>query len=394
MSSCEYCGSIIPREQTVCPKCGASVKSGDVSESVKEFERLLIETSDTDNINYLRKSSFEDASLLGKIGWIIIWLFTWPVMMFVYIFKRNSTSTKMLTPSEIKRSNIISNYLFTNDRKTLLEALIFIQTQIDIFSEMKKDGYMQYWVNLWTSKAEQVYEKAKISVGEDAKIEEIYRKIKKESERLNGLKTTFFLIKLVLATTAFVAAFIIISTPFRIARSVLTDEVVIDRSIKRTEKLNEISADNVVIAGVFGQCFELASDKAVIELTDDDTKMEVTVTVKCKKPLADEIAKKIDGKIPDYNVYKPLSGTFFINHPIGCYFSDYNLEGVVATELYNQLLNAEPGDVLDFHLIHLVDDIYPPQEYTNVMTSSTLALSLEATFSHGSGDDFIYETVK
>ena len=420
MSSCEYCGSIIAPGHTVCPKCGASVKSGDISESVKEFEKLLIETSDTDNIDYLRKSSFEDASIWGKIGWIVLWIFTWPVMIFVYLISRNQASVKMLTPSEIKRSNIISNYLFTNDRKTLLEALIFIQTQIDILGEMKKDGYMQYWVNLWTSKAEQVYKKAQISVGEDEKIEEIYKKIKKESERLNGVKAANFSVKLVLASMVLIIAFISVAAPIKYVSRVAygnnnavqnpsvsggvepdtsvtrdsNDKALVSTVISRTEKHNEFANKNVIFSGILGQCFEMTSDKAIIDLTDNDTKMELTLTVKCKKKLSEEIDKKMEGKLPEYELDDPLSGVFYINHPVGCYMSDYNLEGVVATELFNTLLNAQPGDEIEYHLIHILNDIYPPEEYTNIMTSSTLAVGMTVTYSYGHGDDFIYVDVK
>ncbi len=104
----------------------------------------------------------------------------------------------------------------------------------------------------------------------------------------------------------------------------------------------------------------MTSDKVIVDLTDNDTKMELSLTVKCKKVLSDEIAKKIDGKLPSYDVSDPLSGTFYINHPVGCYMSDYNLEGVVATELFNALLNAQPCDEIEYHLIHILNDIYPP----------------------------------
>ncbi len=132
MSNCEYCGALLAPGDKVCSRCGAPVSGQRISESVKDFESLLIGVSDGNSISYLRKSTFQNASVLGKIGIILLWILLFPVMLFIYIFRKYVVSSRHLSESDNKKANIIGNYTFTNDRETLLEALIFIRTQIDI----------------------------------------------------------------------------------------------------------------------------------------------------------------------------------------------------------------------------------------------------------------------
>ncbi len=116
MNNCEYCGALLAPGDKVCSRCGAPVSGERISESVKNFESLLIDASDGNSISYLRKSTFGSATLMKKIGIILLWIIFFPIMLFVYIFRKYIVSSRSLTKSDNIKANIIGNYAFLNQR--------------------------------------------------------------------------------------------------------------------------------------------------------------------------------------------------------------------------------------------------------------------------------------
>ena len=395
MSKCDYCGALLQPTDSFCPQCGAPVKEADISESVKEFERLLIEAGGTDKIEYQRRNSFEEASVAGKICWIFLWILFWPIFVFIYIFMKYSFGPKNLTPSESKRANIISNYTFSNDRKTLLEALIFIETQIDILAELRRDAYSKYWINLWTSKAEQVASKAKLSVGEDVTINEIFTRIKSRSKKLVSETGVAFVAKLVVAAS--VTAFLVYSViqPFVYRYNIVYDTGAIPQKVKAVEDKNVISAGNVSTAGFLGTCFKAANKEAVLEFKDDHKYLEVTMTVICTNSMSDEIDKKLADKIADFDNKDILSGVFRLNGTVSNYMGDYGLGEIKAKENFTELLRAKPGDEVQIHLLNEVKSYDRAEDYEKVMNVSNLILTMELTYTNELGDDnYEFETLR
>ena len=395
MSNCEYCGALIKSTDAFCPQCGAPIKGADISESVKEFERLLIEAGGTDKIEYSRRNSFEEASVPGKILWIFLWIAFWPILIFVYIFSKYNFGTKNLTPSESKRANIISNYTFSNERKTLLEALVFIETQIDILAEHKPVAYSKYWINLWTSKAEQVFSKANLAVGEDPTIGEIFNRIKDRSEKLVKKTGLMFAAKLVIAVVAVGLIAYAVFQPLIYTYNIIYDTGAVPVTMKGVKKNNTISAANVSVAGILGDCFKAADQDAVLEFKDDYKYLDVTMAVICTKSLSDEIDGKLADKIENFDNEDYLSGVFKLNGAVYNYLSDYELGGIQAKEVFEQLLHAQPGDEIPVHLLVEVKSYDRAEDYKKVMEVSNLMISLELTYTNKQDkDNYEFETLK
>ena len=395
MIKCEYCGALVNENDSFCPQCGAPVKVSDVSPSVKEFERLLIETGDSDKIEYVRRNSFESASTMGKILWILFWIVLWPILIFVYIFRRFGFSAKNLTPNESKRANIISNYVFDSDRKTLHESLLFIETQIDILAEMKKDGYTNYWINLWTSKAEQVYEKSKTSVGEDAALKEIFDRIKKRSKNLINNTKLFFSVALVLAAAAVIFIGYTIAQPFAYTYNIVHDTGVVPVTMKGVQSTNDIDASKVSVAGIMGDCFKAADQDVHLEFVDDYKYLDMTMAVVCKKSLSDEIDFRLADKIENFDNENYLSGVFKLNGAVYNYLGDYDMGGIQAKEVFNELLKAQPGDEIQIHLLNEVKSYDRAEDYKKVMEVSNFVISMELTYTNKhDADNYEFETLK
>ena len=394
MSNCEYCGTLLKPGDAFCPKCGAPVKGADISESVKDFERQLIEAGGTDKIEYTRRNSFEDAPVPGKIAWIFLWIFLWPVLLFVYIIRKFNFGTRNLSPVDSKRANIVSNYTFTNDRKTLLEALIFIETQIDILAEQKRDGYTNFWINLWTSKAEQVYSKAKLSVGEDVTVGEIFNRIKSRSQGLVK-KTKLIGAAMFICTAMLVAivAFVVI-TPYVYTYNIVNDTGAVPLTIRGVKNSNVIKAENVSVAGILGTCFETGGEDAHLEFKDDYKYLDVTMSVICTKSLSDEIDSRMSDKIEDFDNEDFLSGAFALNGAVYNYISDYGLGDIQGKEMFTKMLHAQPGDEFEIHLINEVKSYDRAEDYKKVMEVSNLILTIELTYvTDNSEDNFAYEKI-
>ena len=62
----------------------------------------------------------------------------------------------------------------------------YIKNKIRITAELKADKDSLYWSNIWLNKAEQLYSKSRVSLGNDTIVEQIYQDIK--SLHLNYLQ--------------------------------------------------------------------------------------------------------------------------------------------------------------------------------------------------------------
>jgi hypothetical protein len=397
MSNCEYCGALLAPGDKVCSRCGAPVSGQRISESVKDFESLLIGVSDGNSISYLRKSTFQNASVLGKIGIILLWILLFPVMLFIYIFRKYVVSSRHLSESDNKKANIIGNYTFTNDRETLLEALIFIRTQIDILGEMKKDGYTAFWIKLWTSKAEQTYEKSKVALGDDTTAKDIFSKIKKESETLLNRNRLSFGLTLAAAVLAVCILSYSIARPYIYYYRVIHNVEIIPGRLSHMQQKNEIDVSNIMLSGLLDTCFSVGDDNAYLEFMDDDKYLDVTLSLVCKSSLVDEINSQLLDKIPELDPYDPLTGLFLLNGAVAEYMGKYSIGEIQATDLFETMLKAKPGDKIDVHLLHEVQTYDQTSDFERVMEVSNLLFSISLTYKHvtGSGDEDIeFLTIK
>lgn len=82
-----------------------------------------------------------------------------------------------LTAAKQRKAALIQNFVFENDGKTILEALLFIQLKVDSQAKEGMNRESAYWIQLWSKKAAQLYEKAEVLLPGEARIEAAYRSI-------------------------------------------------------------------------------------------------------------------------------------------------------------------------------------------------------------------------
>ena len=157
----------------------------------------------------------------------------------------------------------------------------------------------------------------------------------------------------------------------------------VDLDPGKTDKVaqhNEIAADKIMLSGLLDTCFDVGDKNAVLDFIDEGTHIDVTFSVVCKKNLEEVVNSKLQDSIPDFDPYDPLSGVFFLNGTVPEYMGKYSLEGVRAQDQFEELLKANPGDVINVHLIHEVQTYDTSKDFKQIMEVSNLVVSMSLTY--------------
>ncbi len=201
---CPYCGAEISSFVAICPVCGNEINSSEVSESLREFIDklvdldLLIETSDKP-----AKKGWSTWDRGQRIFWIAINIFTYCIPLIIYLLIPfiYANTKRSLTSEERKKAEFIQNYAFPNDRESILEALLFIKSKMNFLLDDKYDKRAAFWGKLWSTKADQLYNKAEIlfkndSIANDtyADIQNMYKELKKVSHIRIGVITALLVV--------------------------------------------------------------------------------------------------------------------------------------------------------------------------------------------------------
>jgi len=200
---CPVCNEIVPNIATVCNSCGFQFNNTLINPTLERFSSKIqsfdaqIPTEKND-IYYIKKKSKENKPsgitiiLLTIFSLLTLFSMFWFIpVVFIYIillFKQptNDKTPPVLTQSELGKSNFIENFVYPNDSETIIELLQYIKNKIRITAELKADKDSLYWSNIWLNKAEQLYSKSRVSLGNDTIVEQIYQDIK--SLHLNYLQ--------------------------------------------------------------------------------------------------------------------------------------------------------------------------------------------------------------
>lgn len=163
----------------------------------------------------------------------------------------------------------------------------------------------------------------------------------------------------------------------------------------KVSKYNEIDEDDIMLAGVLGKCFDVGDSDAVLKFTDDEKQIDCKFTMVCKKNLRDEVVSQLEDIIPGFAPEDPMTGVFYLNGIIPEYIENYSAEGLRATDQYMELLAAQPGDVIDVHLIHDIQTYDRSEDLKKVMEVSNLTVSLSLTYTKELGnDEYEFPSVK
>lgn len=369
VKKCPNCGGPVSDYKVSCPFCGVDFVSVGLPDSVKEFSKQL----SIIGTDYEYGSSWRAWGIGKKIGWIILWIYFLPFMLVYYFFSRFTFGAKKLSQVESQRANFIETFTFSKDKETTYESLTLIRNQLDVLEILDKNAYRSFWVNLWLSKAKQVYSVAKVSIEMDAHIEGIYSEIVTKSSRLlNEVKRA----KYVYCLLAVICIFAIYVFPKIAVNNIISRNAeTYEKTLTELPDRNSISNSKIVLSGIMGECFDVSDADAVIEFDKDSQTAIIQFPVICKKNMASEIKKRIEEEGITKDVKDTSSVYYYINGEILIYASSYGLEGMTANSLFEQLLDAEEGDVVEIELLSNCS-AYKIKYYVTLMSSDKMIISL------------------
>lgn len=194
MMKCPACGEDIPSFTAICPSCGHEINSAKLAPALKEFinkineyDKIIADTPQDE----LPKKGWKSWKTETRVFWVIVNLFTCCVPLVVYLvwpllkpFIRRYASPK-LTPTEQKKTALIENFTFPNDRESVLEALLFIKSKVAFLTSKKINERNIYWLRLWNTKAAQLHQKAEILLTNDSIAEAAYGEITTSKKKTN-----------------------------------------------------------------------------------------------------------------------------------------------------------------------------------------------------------------
>lgn len=177
---CPNCGAEITSLTAVCPYCGKEINNANTCPTLKRF---AFEINELDlkiaNSDEKPKRGWKSWSTSQKIWWVIANFMFALLPLFVYYVVSIFTSSNetSFTKAEKEKASYIRNVTFPNDRETILEILLYINSQINDLSSEKIDKNTLKWISIWKNKADQVYKKAEILLGGDSIADNAYNEI-------------------------------------------------------------------------------------------------------------------------------------------------------------------------------------------------------------------------
>lgn len=189
---CPSCGAQLSSFTAICPDCGHEINSQKISSSIKEFMDAINEY-DRIIANNLEppKTGWKTWNKGIKVGWIILNIITFCIPLVIYltfplikpfILPRNIPK---LSPDEKRKAALIENYVFPNERETVVEAMMFTKSKIAFLASEMYNRKTLFWLNLWNTKAEQLKQRADIILKGDKIVEETYREIITNKNKIN-----------------------------------------------------------------------------------------------------------------------------------------------------------------------------------------------------------------
>lgn len=147
---CPSCGEVLSTFTAVCPACGHEITKSENESTIKKFSNKLSQIESGFTTNTKNKTE-----------------------------KKNQIEEKAL---------FIKNYVFDNDRASIVEAMIYVSSQMTILNDLKiKEA--RYWATVWKSKAVELYNKAQVLFPNDKVVIDSYdnilaqfKKIKKKDQ--------------------------------------------------------------------------------------------------------------------------------------------------------------------------------------------------------------------
>lgn len=179
LHKCPNCGELLDSFRSHCPSCGYEIRDARSSSSVRELAQKL------ERIEAERMAPIEEKKSLMK-------------MVFGKDFKEEDeveeAQERFDEHKRQQKANLIINFSIPNTREDILEFMILASSNIDV-----KKGIDDDVTKAWISKLDQVYEKARLMLGNSpsfSQIKYIYdrKKAQIKNRKFKGLATACFIV--------------------------------------------------------------------------------------------------------------------------------------------------------------------------------------------------------
>lgn len=183
---CPSCGEVLQSMTAICPACGYELNSVKFAPALKEF---IDEINECDKIiantpkKELPKKGWKSWKTGTRVLWVILNIFTSCIPLVIYLtlplFRPllRSKATPELSSTEQRKVALIENFIFPNDRESVLEALLFTKSKMAFLTSEKVNEKNVFWLRLWNTKATQLHQKATILLSNDTIAETAYSEI-------------------------------------------------------------------------------------------------------------------------------------------------------------------------------------------------------------------------
>jgi len=180
---CPACGAEVPSMTARCPICGHEYNSGKVASSISQFasglQRLDAEIAAAAH----KRTGFSSWGCGIQCAWIVINCIFVFLPMLIYPFLVKSNQPEIETKKNEKAA-FISNYVFPNDRESIIEAQFFIKSKIsEVVNGHDCGAEKNRWKEIWAKKSIQLHQKAVLVMGNDPVETQIYNEIMKINKK-------------------------------------------------------------------------------------------------------------------------------------------------------------------------------------------------------------------
>ena len=180
VKKCPACGAEITSFTTHCTFCGHELNSVEIPSSVTDFINKVKTCESNISKSKGNPNSWVSWTKTQKFWFVVLCIcfVGLPLAFYWIVFPSFSMKkTPKLTSEEKELANVIENYSFTNDRESIINALIYTKEKVDFLSNEQLNTRSAYWLRLWIAKAEQLKQKADILFPEDSIVEQNYSEI-------------------------------------------------------------------------------------------------------------------------------------------------------------------------------------------------------------------------
>lgn len=175
---CPSCGAEVSGFMAYCPECGHELNQVqtaaaivDFTTKLAEFDRIIASVGAQNGPQDIVSSSLDAAK---KVGWVALNVYTLGIPQIVKSAKKHGKNNgpdqfvhDSLYIALRNKADFIENYVFPNDRETLLEALVLVRSKMATFIRDGRNDINDMQEDAWMKQAIKLRQKARMLLSDD-----------------------------------------------------------------------------------------------------------------------------------------------------------------------------------------------------------------------------------